>query len=240
MTLPVDYDAELRLYNEILRPACGVQPHDHVLDIGCGTGLTTREAARVAGSAFGVDLSAPSVAEAHRLAREDGLRNISFECADAQVHRFPEHRFDLAISRFGTMFFADPVAAFTNIGRALRPDGRLVMLVWQAREHNEWAPAIDAGPGPFALADPVTTTATLHAAGFVDVTFTDVRQPVFYGPDAEAAFAWVHGFTSTEHRAPPAAEQLLSRLRETMAAHQSADGVWFDSRAWIVTARRHA
>ena len=125
--------------------ACGVRPGDHVIDIGCGTGQTTRQAARlaVAGSTLGIDLSAPAVAQARRLAREDGLRNIAFECADAQVHRFPDHRFDLAISRFGTMFFGDPVAAFTNIGRALHPAGRLVMMVWQAREHNEWQVAID-------------------------------------------------------------------------------------------------
>ena len=140
----VDYDAELRLYNEVLRQACGVGPGDHVVDIGCGTGQTTRQAARLAvgGSTLGIDLSAPAVAQARRLAREEGLRNIAFECADAQVHRFPEHRFDLAISRFGTMFFGDPVAAFTNIGRALRPAGRLVMVVWQAKEHNESKVAI--------------------------------------------------------------------------------------------------
>src|SRR5882757_2442790 len=210
----VDYDAELRLYNDIFRLACGVGPRDHVIDIGCGTGQTTRQAARIAaaGGTLGVDLSAPAVAQARRLAREDGLRNIVFECADAQVHRFPDHRFDLAISRFGTMFFGDPIAAFANIGRALRPDGRLVMMVWQAKEHNEWQVAIDqvltahdgtaavapGAPDAFSLADPTTTTALLHAAGFVDVAFTDVRQPVYYGPDTDTALAWVRGFTSTK------------------------------------------
>lgn len=254
----VDYDAELRLYAETFRSACGVRTRDHVVDIGCGTGRTTREAARlaVAGSALGVDLSAPAIARARRLAQEEGLRNIVFECADAQVHRFPDHRFDLAISRFGTMFFADPAAAFANIGRSLRPAGRLVMMVWQASERNEWAVAIDrslsrhggiAGvdceaPDPFSLADPDTATAILHAAGFADVTLTDVRQPLYYGPDVESALAWVRGFTSTNRALQrldqPAAEQALSRLRDTLAERLSADGVWFDSSAWIVTARR--
>ena len=82
------------------------------------------------------------------------LGNVTFEHADAQVHRFPQEHFDLAISRFGTMFFDDPVAAFANIGRALRPAGRLVMMVWQARERNEWDVAIhrslEAAEGPAA------------------------------------------------------------------------------------------
>ncbi|MGB3438203.1 MAG: methyltransferase domain-containing protein [Actinophytocola sp.] len=251
----VDYDAELRLYNEVLRPACDVRPGDHVLDIGCGTGQTTRQAADLAvtGSTLGVDLSPPAIAAARRLAGEDGPRNIVFECTDAQVHPFPDHGFDLAISRFGTMFFGDPVAAFTNIGRALRPAGRLVMMVWQARAHNEWVVAIDqalgahdgtatGGPDPFSLADPTSVTALLHAAGFTDVTFAEVRQPVYYGPDTETALAWVCGFTSTKQAlarlAPPSADQALGRLRETLADHLRTDGVWFESSAWLVTAHR--
>ena len=171
---PSGYDAELRRHNEVLRRAVGVQLHDHVLDIGCGTGQTTRQAARTAqaGSALGVDVSAPAIKRARELARAEGLRNVTFEHADAQVHRFPQERFDLAISRFGTMFFDDPVAAFANIGRALRPAGRLVMMVWQAHERNEWDVAIrqslgaaegpvavaSEGPDPFSLADPPTVT----------------------------------------------------------------------------------
>jgi ubiquinone/menaquinone biosynthesis C-methylase UbiE len=137
---PSGYDAELRRHNQVLRRACGVRLHDHVLDIGCGTGQTTREAARTAqaGSALGVDISAPAIAHARELAWAEGLRNVAFECANAQVHRFPQEHFDLAISRFGTMFFDDPVATLTNIRRALRPAGRLVMMVWQSHERNEW------------------------------------------------------------------------------------------------------
>jgi SAM-dependent methyltransferase len=247
----VDYDAELRQYDEILREAWGVRPSDSVIDIGCGTGQTTRQAARLAvdGSTLGIELSAPAVAQARLLAQEDGLRNVAFECGDAQTHRFPDDHFDLAISRFGTMFFGDPIAAFANISRALRPDGRLVMMVWQAKENNEWAVAIDQAlgapegiPDAFSLGDPTTATAILQAGGFDDVTFTDVRQSVYYGPDTDTALAWVRGFTSTTQALkrldPPAAEQALNRLRETLAEHLRADGVWFDSSVWIVTARR--
>ena len=254
----LDYDAELHRYNEIFRPACAVGAGDHVLDIGCGTGQTTREAARQAGagSALGVDLSAPAVEEARRLARDGGLRNVTFECADAQLHHFPEQSFDLVISRFGTMFFGDPGAAFANIGRALRPGGRLVILVWQAREHNEWAIAIDralatgsapaepGAPDAFSLADPAATTALLRAAGFVDMGCTAVRQPVYYGRDPDTALAWVRRFGNTQRALrqldPPAAERTLDRLRETMTEHLGADGVRFDSGAWLVTARRGA
>ncbi|GAA1281423.1 methyltransferase [Planotetraspora silvatica] len=256
---PSGYDAELRRHDRILRRACDVQLHDHVLDIGCGAGQTTRQAARTAqaGGALGVDVSAPAVERARELARAEGVRNVTFEHADAQVHRFPEQRFDLAISRFGTMFFDDSVAAFTNVRRALRPTGRLVMMVWQPPEHNEWDVAIrqslevadgpvasvSGGPDPFSLADPPTATEILQAAGFTDVVFADVHEPVYYGPDVAAALDWVRGFTCTsevlKRLGPAAAARAVGRLRETLSAHLSDDGVWFDSRAWIITARRH-
>jgi len=251
---PVGYDAELRRYDEVLRRAWGVQPGEHVLDIGCGSGQTTCEAARMAraGSALGVDVCAPAVERARRLARAQGVRNVTFECADAQLHRFPPERSDLAISRFGTMFFADPVAAFGNVGRALRPAGRLVMMVWQAHDRNEWDVAIRqslagtggsaaAGSAAFSLADPAAVTGILEAAGFGDVTFTDIHEPVYYGADVAAALDWVRGFACTGDLLgrldPAAAARALGRLREMLAAHLSGDGVWFDSRAWIVTAR---
>jgi ubiquinone/menaquinone biosynthesis C-methylase UbiE len=120
---PTDYDAELRLHNEVLRQAWGVQPGEHVLDIGCGSGQTTCEAARMAqgGSALGVDISAAAIKRARELARVQRVHNVTFERADAQVCRFPQERFNLAISRFGTMFFYDPVARSpTSAGRCAR------------------------------------------------------------------------------------------------------------------------
>jgi ubiquinone/menaquinone biosynthesis C-methylase UbiE len=142
---PDFYDTELRRHNVHFRAAADVQPDDRVLDVGCGTGQTTRQAAHVAvaGSVLGVDLSEPMLERARQLSADEGLRNVSYEQADAETHPFPAAGFDLCISRFGTMFFADPVAAFTNIGRALRPAARLVMLVWQSRRRNEWATAIE-------------------------------------------------------------------------------------------------
>jgi SAM-dependent methyltransferase len=252
----MDYDAELRLLNEDLRRSYEIQPHDRVLDVGCGAGATTREAARMAteGGALGVDVSAGAIERARERARAEGIPNVTFERADAETRRFPAERFHVAISRFGTMFFVDPVAAFTNIRNAVRPGGRLVMMVWQEHERNEWSLAIEEAlgadrpsspseaPDPFTLADPAVTEGVLHSAGFTDVAFIDVRRPISYGPDVAAALEWVRGFTCTSEAlaslGPVAADRALARLRDTVASHAGNDGVWFDSRAWIVKARR--
>jgi SAM-dependent methyltransferase len=255
---PDFYDAELRLHNAHLRAAANVQPHDRVLDVGCGTGQTTREAARAAvyGSALGVDLSAPMLERARRLSDDAGLRNVTYVQADAQTHPFPAAHFDMCISRFGTTFFADPVAAFANIGRALRPGARLVLLVWQDHDRNEWAAAIrdalTAGtaapapttndPGPFSLADPAITAGILAAAGFAEVDFTDVHEPVFYGPDTATAYDAVlrlrHAKDLLADLDPTMTGRALERLRATVAAHDTGSGVFFGARAWLVAAVR--
>jgi SAM-dependent methyltransferase len=252
----VDYDAELRLHHVALQRAFNIDRRDHVRDIGCGTGQTTRDAARMAavGSAFGVDLSAPMIERARELTEAEGLGHVTYEVADAQVYRFPQQHFHVAISRFGTMFFSDPIAAFSNIARALRPGGRLVMMVWQDRDRNEWAVSIDrvlvpdapAPPAqaldPFALGDPTTVRAILDSSGFVDATFIEVHEPVYYGHDVTTACRWVRGFSvvseTLQRLEPGSVERVLERLGDALGAHARDDGVWFDSRAWIVTARR--
>ena len=209
-----------------------------------------------AGSALGVDISASAIERARELARAHGVRNVTFERGDAQVYPFPQKRFDLAVSRFGTMFFDDPAVAFGNVVRALRPAGRLVMMVWQAHDRNEWDVAIrrsltgpdgpsatgSAGPDPFSLAYPSAVRGILDAAGFAGVTFTGVREPMYFGPDVAAALDWVGDFAYTRdvlgRLDPAAATRALERLREVLAAHLTSNGVWFGSRAWIVTARR--
>ena len=245
-TGPVDYDAELQLHNRAFRESCGIGSHDRVLDIGCGAGQTTREAARAAsaGSAMGIDTSSPMLARAREIAATENVRNVSFECGDAQTHAFPPRGFDVAISRFGTMFFADPVAALRNIRGALADDGRLVMMVWQALEANEWSLATQGdrpqSSAAFSLADPAVTEGILDAAGFADATFQDVHEPVYYGDSIEAALAWIGQFQTTREalRSLDAAaiEREQARLREAVAQHQRDDGIWFDSRAWIVSA----
>ncbi|MFF5293105.1 class I SAM-dependent methyltransferase [Paractinoplanes globisporus] len=248
----MDYDAELAGYDVALHRAWAIGAYDRVLDIGCGAGGTTRAAARMtsAGSAFGVDVSAPAIARARSVAAAEGLSNVAFEVADAQTHPFEPGSFDLAISRFGTMFFDEPVAAFANIGRALRAYGRLVMLIWQLGERNEWDVAIrqalpgepPPGPDPFSLGDRRTVEGILAAAGFTDVEATGVEAPVYFGPDTDAALAWVRGFACTsgvlQRLEPAAAARALAGLRDMLDAHRTDDGIRFGSRAWIVTGRR--
>ena len=250
-------DAQVRLHNERLRSIAAVTPGEHVLDIGCGTGQTTRDAARAAtkGSVLGVDLSAAMLAVARQLSAEEGLANVSFEQVDAQVHGFGPDRFDIAISRFGVMFFDDMVAAFGNIGRALRPGGRLVLLTWQGREVNEWPllfwqaltgrqemPDLGATGHPFTLADPVTVQEILGAAGFTDVSLTGVHQPVFYGQDVDTACDLATSLRSNAEILAgldeAGAARARGRLREALAAHQTSEGVALDARTWIITARR--
>ena len=156
------YDATIAPHHALLLAAAALAPGERVLDIGCGNGITSRDAARAvgpSGEVLGVDLSGPMLARAKQLAEDEGLGNVRFEQGDAQVHPFEAGAFDLAMSRFGVMFFADPVAAFTHIARALRSargtggvppttaagaakGGRLAMLVWQSVAANEWVRAM--------------------------------------------------------------------------------------------------
>ena len=194
------YDATVRRHGLRLRDAARISADDHVLDIGCGCGELTRVAARltVAGMALGVDLSARMIARARERSRAEGLANTRFEQADAQVYPFEEQAFDVAISRFGAMFFGDPVGALRNIGRALRPGGRLALLSWRELGENEWLLAIRkalavgrtlpeppmGAPGPFGLAEADAVQCILAEAGFEAIDVEEVNEPVYLGPTA--------------------------------------------------------
>jgi SAM-dependent methyltransferase len=253
LTLADYYDAELRRHHARFMADLRIGPTDRVLDVGCGAGQTTREAARLAvsGSVLGVDVSQAMLERARRLSAAEGLDNVRYGLGDVQVYRLPPDHFDVVISRFGTMFFADPVAAFRNIARAARPQAPFVMLVWQPHHRNEWSTALQtalgtektsSGADPFSLGDPATTRGILEAAGFADVGFEDVQEPVFYGSKVETALAivrsmrFVSDVLATSNSAAAAA--VLTRLRSSLAAHLTERGVEFDSRAWLVTARR--
>jgi ubiquinone/menaquinone biosynthesis C-methylase UbiE len=254
------FDDSLQRYRDRFLQACAIAPTDRVLDIGCGNGQTTRDAGRAApdGEALGVDLSSAMLAQARQRAREEGLANVRFVHADAQIHDFGAGAFDLAISRTGTMFFGDPVAAFTNIARALCPDGRLVMLVWQTFPQNHWvrdftealaagrdlqAPAPDA-PGPFSLADPVRTRSILGAAGFGEVTIDGYEEPMYFGATADDAYRFVRGLSFTDWMLQgldeAARKGALDALRATIDAHATDEGVLYASAVWVVNAHRRS
>jgi ubiquinone/menaquinone biosynthesis C-methylase UbiE len=261
LTIADHYDAELSRHNEHLRAAMDIRATDRVLDVGCGAGQTTRDAALAAssGSVLGVDISEQMLERARRLTLNAGLQNITYELGDAQFHVFQPAYFDVLISRFGTMFFADPVAAFANLARASKHGARLVMMVWQSAERNEWATAIpealtvadhlvsgSAGQEPFwqtpfSLSDAAVVEAMLHKAGFADVGVTEVHEPVFYGPDVDTAYDIVCSFKNTQDVLAKldadAGKRVRDQLRGMLVGHLTDDGVLFDSRAWIVGAR---
>ena len=255
-THPEIFEQSLRRYDPALTEAAAIGPYDAVLDVGCGTGPATRAAARRAthGEVLGVDLSADMIAVARDRAAAEGLTHVAFEQADAQVHPFDAAHYDVAVSRTGTMFFGDLAAAFANIARALRPGGRFVQLVWQPLPRNEWvatflatlaagrdlpAPPPDA-PGPFSLSDPARTRELLTGAGFGDVEVTGLREPMWFGTDAERATAFISGLMAwmvadlDEQRRSSA----LADLHAAMLAHEGPGGVEFASAAWLVRAVR--
>ena len=182
------------------------------------------------------------------------MANVRFEQADVQTHAFEAASFDIAISRFGVMFFDDPVAAFTNVRRALRPDGRLAFVAWQELARNEWLlsirGALAAGrelpspppgmPGPFGLADPDAVRSILTEAGFTDLDVTDIDEPVELGVDTAHAYKFVSGIGITQGMLQDlddaTRERTLAELRATLAAHETPEGVLIGSRAWLVTA----
>jgi SAM-dependent methyltransferase len=248
------FDAGVARYLQPFLDAAAIEPSMHVLDVGCGNGLTTREAARRAAMATGVDLSARMLDVARGRATAEGLTNVSFVQADAQVADLGEARYDRVISRNGVMFFGDPVAAFANLARTLKPDGRMVLLVWQAMAENPWMTAFRRAfavgrdlplppadsPGGFALGDPDRVRTLLTAAGFAEPELKGVREPTYYGPDLAAAHRCVSmtlgGLISELDDAGRA--EAAAALRATLKEHMGPDGVTYPSAMWIITARR--
>lgn len=250
------YDAMAQGINEPLLAAAGIAEQDRVLDIGCGTGFFTRLAARRAGGgrALGVDIAAPLLARARVAAAEEGVANVSFEQGDAQVHPFPAATFDLAVSRGGVMFFDDLVAAFTNIGRALRPGGRLVFAGPQpggsggdhSRAFAALAPLM-RGPSPAArgmgsLTDPARIEAVLADAGFTNVSIVGVDVPCVWGRDADDAVSFYFVTGPVAFNLSGVDEATVARVRDEVRSalreFETPAGVSLQGAIWVVTATR--
>lgn len=240
---------------DALLAAAALAPGDVVLDIGCGCGATTLLAGNAVapdGSVCGIDLSVPMLELARR--RGSPLDQVEFSEGDAQTHRFAPASFDVAMSRFGTMFFADPVAAFTNVLGALRPAGRLCLATWRPLVDNPWLmipgaallghaaaiPSDNEGPGMFAQSDPAVVRELLTAAGFgdislepVDVAFTlgaTIGDAVDYLADTGPARRVLDGIP--EDRRGTA----LAEVRTVLADHTDEDGVQLGGGIWIIQA----
>jgi SAM-dependent methyltransferase len=242
---------------DVLLAAAHPAPGDRVLDIGCGCGATTLAAARAVartGEVHGVDLSAPMLDVARQRAEAAGLTNVHLEQADAQTHELPRGSFDIGISRFGTMFFADPGAAFTNVAPSLKPGGRLCIATWQPLDGNDWLAIPGAallqygslpettGPGMFSQSDPSDITTTLSGAGFTAVEVTPVAVVLNLGADPVEATGYLAATgigravldTVPELDRPAAVDAVRSALTE----HQTLRGVELGA-AVLLTSATH-
>jgi SAM-dependent methyltransferase len=251
-----DYERLLGVFDSTLVVAGDVRSEDRCLDIGCGTGATTRALASraVEGSVLGVDLSGPMLAIARDTAEQTGVRNVEFVQGDAQVYPFEPASYDVAVSRMGCMFFGDPATAFANVGRALRPSGRLALVVWQSIAANEWVTAIDGAlgesqaevegeddeggysPGPFSLADPGLCASLVKGAGFVDVVVEDLHIPLALGRVEHAqAFleTWIDDDVDADGR-----ESASASVHRLLEENVTGEGVLLQSATWLITGRR--
>ncbi|MGW0179142.1 class I SAM-dependent methyltransferase [Nocardia sp. NPDC003345] len=250
------YDTMAGGYDKYLFEAAALGEHSRVLDIGSGTGQTTRTAARAArrGRVVGLDLSEPMLARARQIAAYEQLTNVTFEQGDAQVHSFGMRRFDTAISRAGVMFFADPVAAFANIATSLKPGSRFVFTCH--REPGDTVTAIfaalaehlptpgfaDPAPGVTDFADPDQVRDVLVAAGFAAVTATGFETSAILGRDSRDATeflfdaqlrSFVAGADATAIR------KAKNAVEATLQPHED-DLVRIPARGWLYAAHKPA
>jgi SAM-dependent methyltransferase len=234
-----------------------VERGHRLIDIGCGCGTTSLELGRRTGSAgrvLGIDVSAQMLAHA-RTRLGPGDRHVVFEQADASSYAFEPAAADQVFSRFGVMFFSDPVAAFRNFRAALRPRGRLVFSCWQALADNDWArlpllaalahlpppePPEPGAPGPFAFAEAARVREILQGAGYGDIHLEELRTPLRLRGSIEdvAALYQEIGPLSRflEDAEPQARVRAVAALRDTVAAHHDGTQMALGSATWLVTA----
>jgi SAM-dependent methyltransferase len=253
------YDRMLSVFSEMIFEVAKLAPSERVLDVGCGCGATTRDAARMvkSGSALGVDLSAAMLERGRADAKAAGLTNASFEQADVQVHAFDPASYDAVISRFGIMFFDDPSAAFANLHRATRPGGSVAFVCWQPLACNEWllvpgaalathvpipAAASSDAPGMFAFADAERPRRILEAAGWGEISIESRGTPMLVGgggtvDDAvEFLRSGSIGRTLLAGADPDAAARALDAVRSVLVNHMTSNGVELEAAVWLVHA----
>lgn len=250
-------------HSEAVFPDLPVQPGDQVLDVGCGFGDTAIKLARMVGpegSVLGVDCCDAFLEEARKDSAAAGIGNIAFQRGDAEI-ALPEGQFDFVFARFGTMFFANPVAGMRNMRRALKPGGRMVHIVWRQRPDNPWlsmakevvlrylpAPGADAqtcGPGPFSMADEEMVTGMMRSAGYEDIVFKRVDAPVLVGRDIADAIAFQLAigpagevFREAGKEAEAKRSEIEAALAEAIAKQKlETDGIVMDSSSWVISAR---
>ena len=237
----------------------GLTGGESVLEIGCGTGALTLPLAAAVGEngrVVAIDISEPMIGLARQRVAERGLHNVTLQLGDAQVFAFERSAFDLATSRMGVMFFADPAAAFRNIGTAVKPDGRLVFACWAPlAENRHWLVSYDIAerylgppapppaqqPGPLAFGDSDYIRRVLATAGFVEVNIDRAHPTIVCGsPEEEARQALMMGPTARlieEKKPPEAIRQKIAEEIEAAFADAGSDPLRLPATIFLVAAR---
>jgi SAM-dependent methyltransferase len=254
-------EARVRKVNDLLLARSAVVLGQKVLEVGCGTGAATvplAEAVGETGEVVGVDISEPMLAGARQRISQSGMGNITLLQADAQTYRFEPESFDLITSRFGVMFFSDPVAAFRNLRGALRPGGRVCFACWAPLAENpQWlisyeialrhlgppAPKDPRAPGPFALADQDYVRSILEQAEYEAIEIhRETPDMIGSTPAEEAEYACVMGPSRVLIDEKQPDDATLTRIKQEMteafAAHAKGEEMLLPSTIFLVTARR--
>lgn len=252
----------LTQHSEAIFPSLNIQKGDRVLDVGCGFGDTTIKLAELvgpSGEVVGIDCCDVFLSYARKDAADRGIKNVSFVRGDAEI-ALPTNQFDFVFARFGTMFFANPVAGLRNMRKALRPGGRMTQIVWRNRADNPWlsmakdvvlqflpepgADALTCGPGPFSMSDETSVTMMMTSAGYKQIDFRRVDAPVLIGADVTDAIAFQLAigpagevFREAGREAEDKREQIEVALAEAINRQKvSADGIVMDSSSWVISA----
>jgi SAM-dependent methyltransferase len=249
-------DPSLAPFGDAAIAKAAIKPGDHVVDIGCGSGATTialAEKVGASGSVLGIDVSAPMLARAKERAKN--LTNVTLLEADASAHAF-ERNCDLLFSRFGVMFFVDPIAAFTNLKTALADDGRLSFACWRSLPENPWMllplqaaesvigeapPSEPDAPGPMAFSNPDRVKKILTAAGFDKIEIEPFSADYVYpagGVDVAVETAMKIGPAARAIAESPKELHPKARdaIRAALAPHEKANVVALPAATWIVSA----
>ena len=249
-------------HSEAVFPTLPVRKGDRVLDVGSGFGDTAIKFADLVGptgEVVGVDCCDAFLDYARKDAEARGTTNVRFQRGDAEI-ALPSDHYDFVFARFGTMFFANPVAGLRNMRKALRPGGRMVHIVWRNREDNPWLsmakdivlqylplPGADAqtcGPGPFSMSDEATVRAMMEAAGYEDIEFQRVDAPVLVGHDVADAIAFQLAigpagevFREAGDKAEDMREQIEAALADAINRQKTeAKGIVMGSSSWMICA----